>query len=71
MPKHGYLLKARRERFNIKRGWFVNAWRIVNDEGIDMILPWFDTKSEARKVAKSTGIVLLGDYPPAITRVGD
>lgn len=57
--KTGYLKKDRQERFNTKRGWFVNAWRIVDDQGRDMIQPWMDSKREARDVAASAGIVLV------------
>ena len=57
--KTGYLKKDRQERFNSKRGWFVNAWRIVDAKGTDMIQPWMNTKGEARKIAKQQGITLI------------
>lgn len=57
--KTGYLKKDRQERFNTKRGWFVNAWRIVDDQGRDMIQPWMDSEREARDVAASAGIALV------------
>jgi len=56
----GYLKKDRMERFNLKRGWFVNAWRIVTDAGADMIQPWSMRKSEAKETADETGIFLVG-----------
>lgn len=34
------------ERYNSKRGWFVNAWRIVDENGKDMVQPWPNTKGE-------------------------
>ena len=68
MSKQGYLMKDRQERFNMKRGWFVNAWRIVDSEGKDMVQPWSNTKTEARDTAKRLGILVLGDWPPAISR---
>lgn len=55
----GWLKKDRQERFNLKRAWFVNAWRIVDHAGRDMIQPWSNTKTEARATAKATGITLL------------
>lgn len=61
MPEErvGYLKKDRQERFNLKRAWFVNAWRIVDKDGCDMVQPWMSTKSEARDVAKKIGIRLV------------
>lgn len=60
-PREGYLKKDRQERFNLKRGWFVSAWRIVDKEGRDLIQPWSNTKGEAREVAKACGITILGE----------
>ena len=37
--KTGYLKKDRMERYNMKRGWFVVAWRIVDENGVDMVQP--------------------------------
>lgn len=59
--KIGYLKKDRMERFNTKRGWFVNAWRIVDEKGVDLVQPWPNTKSEARRLAVQLGIELKGD----------
>lgn len=61
MSKSGYLKKDRQERFNMKQGWFVNAWRIVDAEGKDMVQPWSNTKTEAQELAKRLGIELLGE----------
>ena len=44
--KTGYLKKDMMERYNSKRGWFVNAWRIVDENGKDMVQPWLNDKSE-------------------------
>jgi hypothetical protein len=54
----GYLKKDQQERYNSKRGWFVNAWRIVDENGIDMVQPWFDTKTQARTYARNMHIDL-------------
>lgn len=59
MSKTGYLKKDRQERFNLKRAWFVNAWRIVDDQGRDMVQPWSNSKTEARQTAKALGINLI------------
>lgn len=59
--KIGYLKKDRMERYNMKRGWFVNAWRIVDENGVDMVQPWPNTKSEARETAAQLGIELKGE----------
>ena len=56
--KTGYLIKDRKERFNMKRGWFVNAWRIVDAQGVDLVQPWDSTKTEARATAKALSIRL-------------
>ena len=61
--KTGYLKKDRMERYNMKRGWFVVAWRIVDENGVDMVQPWSNTKGEARETAKRLGIELNGERP--------
>jgi hypothetical protein len=58
----GFLKQDRMERYNLKRGWFVNAWRIVNEAGADLIQPWSNRKSEARETADEVGICLIGVY---------
>jgi hypothetical protein len=63
--KVGVLLKGRQERFNLKRGWFVNAWRIVDEAGQDLVLPWHTSKKEARATAKALGIKLVECTPGA------
>ena len=59
--KTGYLKKDMMERYNSKRGWFVVAWRIVDENGKDMVLPWPNTKSEAHRLAVKLGIELKGN----------
>lgn len=59
----GYLKKDRMERYNSKRGWFVVAWRIVDENGGDLVQPWPNTKSEARRIAAQVGIELVGELP--------
>lgn len=56
--KIGFLQKDQQERFNTKRGWFVNAWRVVDARGIDMVQPWFNTKSGARSYCRDCNIQL-------------
>lgn len=58
IPRVGFLKLDRQERFNTKRAWFVNAYRIVDAEGNDMVQPWSNTKTEARATAKALGITL-------------
>ena len=55
----GYLKKDRQERYNSKRGWFVNAWRIVDTAGKDIIQPWSRTKRQALATAKALNIKIL------------
>ena len=59
--KTGYLKKDRMERYNMKRAWFVNAWRIVDEQGVDLVQSWMNTKSEARRLAVQLGIELKGE----------
>jgi len=59
--KTGYLKKDRMERYNMKRGWFVVAWRIVDENGVDMVQPWPNKKGQAREIAKRLGIELKGE----------
>lgn len=59
--KLGFLKKDQMERFNLKRGWMVNAWRIVDAEGNDLVQPWSSTKKDARDTAQSLGIFLIDD----------
>ena len=55
----GYLKKDRQERFNLKRAWFVSAWRVVDAQGVDLFQPWCSTKTEARRLCKELGIELI------------
>ena len=54
IPMHNkrvvYLKKDIQEHFNRKRSWYVNAYRIVDENGKDLIQPWCDSKKEARDV---------------------
>lgn len=56
-----YLKKDWQERFNMKRGWFVTAWRVVDQNGKDLVQPWFNTKKEALDTAKRLGIEIEGE----------
>lgn len=58
MKTVAFLKKDRMERFNLKRGWFVNAWRIVDAAGRDLVQPWFSTKTDARVYAAGAHIEL-------------
>lgn len=59
MKTIGYLKKDRME--SVSRRWLVNAWRIVDANGVDLIQPWDRTKSEARVTAKHCNIELKGE----------
>lgn len=59
----GYLKKDMQERFNTQRGWFVNAWRVVDAAGIDIIQPWMSTKTEARELCRELNIQLIECKP--------
>lgn len=57
-PITAFLVKGTQERFNLKRAWRGNAWRLTNEDGNDLVQPWFDTKTEAREFAKRRGWAL-------------
>lgn len=57
-----WLCKDTQERFNLKREWLVNAWRLLNVKGVDSVQPWFNTKGEAVKFAKSQNLELCGTW---------
>lgn len=59
--RNGYLLKDIQERFNLRRAWFVNAWRIVDEDRKDLVQPWMNSKAEAQRVAEQAGINLIGE----------
>ena len=61
MTRQGYLKKDRMERYNSKRGWFVNAWRIVDAQGNDLVKPWQNKKSEDSRMDAAIGIELIGE----------
>lgn len=56
-----YLKRDQQERHNPRRGWFVNAWRIVDENGRDLVQPWPNTKTEARAVCRDLGYQLIED----------
>lgn len=58
LNKVGFLEMDSEERFNTKRSWRVQAWRIVDAEGKDLVQPWFRTQGEAKETAKALGISL-------------
>lgn len=59
----GYLAKDEKERCSsVKAGFslrIVTAWRINNADGVDLVQPWDDTKSDARATAKVLNIYLV------------
>jgi hypothetical protein len=61
--KTGKLVPAYIERIGRRRGqlrgWLVTGYRIVNEEGKDMVLPYAYTKKEAREGARRLGITLI------------
>lgn len=58
--KEVFLKKDIQERYNLKRAWFVNAWRIVDQNGKDCIQPWSNTKKDAMETIKKMGWTFAG-----------
>lgn len=56
----GYLKQDRREHTNRLRAGFANAWRIVDEGGVDLVQPWCDKKTEAHDTAGELRIFLAG-----------
>ncbi len=56
-----YLKKDRKERLTTRSARWVTAWRLVTADGIDIVLPWCDSKDEARSTAVELGAFLAGE----------
>jgi hypothetical protein len=52
----GYIKLDRQEKFNLKRAWFVQAWRIVDEKGNDLVQPRFKTKRDLYEFATRQGM---------------
>lgn len=59
IAKYGRLVKTTQEKFNVKRGWFVTAWRVANVHGYDMLQPWSGSRGEAIETAFQCNITIL------------
>ena len=58
--REAILKKDQEERFNMKRAWFVNAYRLIGvTSHMDLVQPWFRTKADAREYAKHAGITII------------
>lgn len=57
--KTAFLVKTCMERFNLKRGRYVNAWRLVDAEGNDLVQPWMNKRKEAIDLANNLGYRLV------------
>lgn len=53
------VVPARMERFNLDRGWFVTAWRVVDMMDNDLLQPWFKSKTEAARIAEAMGYSIV------------
>lgn len=54
----GKIVKDHQERFTLKRAWYVNAWRVVDQAGRDIFQPWLESKGAAASVAKQQGVFI-------------
>jgi len=64
--KQCWIKQDQQERFNNKRSWFVNAYRLVDKDGNDLAQPWCNTRKEARELATGLGYeIQMGDHHKA------
>lgn len=54
-------MRDRMEQLLMQRCIFVTAWRIVGENGQDLMQPWFRSKKEAMDTARSLGIEIVGE----------
>lgn len=54
-----YLTTGQQERFTLKRAWMVQGFRIVDEEDVDQVQPWFASRPAAREFAISKGYYLI------------
>ena len=59
--KTGYLKKESLHRHTFGISIIDRYWRIVDENGVDMVQTWPNTKSEARRIAVQLGIELKGE----------
>lgn len=55
----GYIKIDYEEVLTSKNAYFRNAYRIVNENGEDIIQPWFSSISDLKKCAKHLNIKLI------------
>jgi hypothetical protein len=55
------LRKDHVEKYNQARAWFVNAWRLVDYKGADVLQPWASTKTGAREMAREANVYVIED----------
>ena len=53
-----HLVKTRQERYTFRNSWFVTRWVILNENEMDMVQPWLETKKEALEIAKELGYTI-------------
>ena len=59
--KTGYLKRDHTVREGLGYIKFDKYWRIVDENGADLVQPWPNTKSEARRLAVQLDIELKGE----------
>lgn len=59
--KTGYLKREALHRHTLGISIVDRYWRIVDENGVDLVQPWPNTKSEARRLAVQLGIELKGE----------
>jgi len=59
--RKAYLKRDINEMRTAKRIYWRNCWRIVDEKGNDVVVPWSWTKKEARETCKALNIELIGE----------
>jgi hypothetical protein len=59
--KVGCLRKDYFRKLNSERLWLVNAWRLVDHRGSDVVLPWSRSRKEARELGRAANVYIIED----------
>lgn len=55
------IIRSMVERKYMGKWQYKKAWLIVNEDDMDLVQPWFDTKAEAKLHVKMNGWEIIGE----------